>query len=115
MSSTKVGNVTFTNVLKDVLVLSYMIVICDLFTTIIALPYGTEGNPLAGAIFGLAGMTGMFLVKISYIVFLYLAGTQICRAGYPYVWDRLVKLIFVLYLIIITNNLIVYFKGIGMI
>ena len=115
MTTTKVGNVTFTNVLKDVIILGYLVVVCDIFTTLIALPYGTEGNPVSGMILGYAGMIGIFFIKIAYMIFLYITGNEMCKAGYPHVWDKVVKIVFVLYLIIIGNNLGVYVLGIGMI
>lgn len=117
MTETKVAKVKFYNVLEDIIIIFYMIGVCDIFTTFITYEQMNviEGNPIAALILEHTGFLGLLIAKILFCVILYFIAEEVIKSGRLYLWNICVKVLFTLGLVIVINNLICAGKGLGVI
>ena len=103
------------NIFNDLAWIALICGIGDIITTYIALPYGSEGNPIISGILKVSGFTGLIVIKIIYIIFLYYIANTMINTGYLKFWHFTARVIVIMGLAIIVNNMIIYLTGIGMI
>ena len=103
------------NIFNDLAWIALIYCVGDIITTYLALPYGSEGNPIISNALRVSGFTGLIVFKILYIVFLYYAANKMIGAGYLKFWHFTTRVIVIIGLAIIINNTNVYLNGIGVI
>jgi len=107
--------IKFYNVFNKIIWIFLIYVVGDVVTTYLALPYGSEGNPLISWVLTITGFTGLIILKIVYVVFIYYTAEYLISRGYLKLWNFTANTIIIMGIIIMINNIYRYLIGIGMI